>query len=594
MNEMILPQKGKKIIFLVLFSWFYIGVSGGFAQKNLEEQLEKARAMGDSGKIAPAMKIINEVILKNPKLAKAYHYKGRIYLDMNKLDSARWMFEKTLSLDKLYANSYYNIGYSYVLQEEPEKALPYFRQFSALKPNDGDGYLRQGNIKEALNEPDSAIYFYEKSYAQEPTFWQGPYTLSDYYRRAKQLEKAEEYINKALTINDKEAPIYVQRAVILENLEKFEESSTSYTRALEIDPKNQDALLGQASTAMMLGYPEKAINDAKSILQNDSTNYRALHLLAVAYLNREEWNNALQTLKKAQKFYPEEEVFIRLEAYVHLYQKEYKKAFALFDQACKLNPEIIENFRQKNYARWMMNTNPSVWQAGKEVFKDLVSSQTAQMTQWINDPKNGYSFAKLQDKFTKNYAEMGLDEIFMFYFGTTSQKNYSPYALPMIIKPISEQMEGFLGKKEYSACIKTGQDFLKQYPAAIEIYLPLAIAYYESGDFVNYSEAISKYHAFINAILATGDGKSTQSAWVVISVRDEYVVLGYLGLTTSSQALLNDNGHSFDRMNCANENKDEFSFYFNIDKPFSSMAGSLKDKKDNKKKSKVKKGKKVE
>jgi hypothetical protein len=78
-------------------------------------------------------------------------------------------------------------------------------------------------------------------------------------------------------------------------------------------------------------------------------------------------------------------------------------------------------------------------------------------------------------------------------------------------------------------------------------------------------------HGLIDSILKSGDGKSPKTAWVVISVHEEYVVLQVLGFTLSQQSLLHQDGHSYDEMKAKNDQDgSEQTFYFNVDIPFKS------------------------
>ena len=80
------------------------------------------------------------------------------------------------------------------------------------------------------------------------------------------------------------------------------------------------------------------------------------------------------------------------------------------------------------------------------------------------------------------------------------------------------------------------------------------------------------YHAGVaralaKSVLASGDGRSAETAYVVISTREEYLVLAELGLTLKEQALQTTQQHSFDVLTVQDANGVEFSLYFNVDLP---------------------------
>ena len=46
------------------------------------------------------------------------------------------------------------------------------------------------------------------------------------------------------------------------------------------------------------------------------------------------------------------------------------------------------------------------------------------------------------------------------------------------------------------------------------------------------------FFGMLNAIMVSGDGRSVESAYVVLKVADEYMVLNDMNLTSSGQALV--------------------------------------------------------
>ncbi len=70
----------------------------------------------------------------------------------------------------------------------------------------------------------------------------------------------------------------------------------------------------------------------------------------------------------------------------------------------------------------------------------------------------------------------------------------------------------------------------------------------------------------LQSVLKSGDGRSHRTAFVVISMAEEYAVLGSLGLEMRTQALVEHGGHFFDRMEAYRRSTGEIStLYFNTD-----------------------------
>jgi hypothetical protein len=76
------------------------------------------------------------------------------------------------------------------------------------------------------------------------------------------------------------------------------------------------------------------------------------------------------------------------------------------------------------------------------------------------------------------------------------------------------------------------------------------------------------FRGLVNSIVNSGDGKSTDKAWVVINTHEEYVVLRVLGYKPGGQSLVRKDGHAYDVMKVKNvEDETDATFYFNVDIP---------------------------
>ncbi len=93
----------------------------------------------------------------------------------------------------------------------------------------------------------------------------------------------------------------------------------------------------------------------------------------------------------------------------------------------------------------------------------------------------------------------------------------------------------------------------------------------------------STHHKYVldglfKSIRESGDGKSTDTAIVVISTDEEYAFFSLMGLKLSSQALMHDKGHAYDQMTVLDpETNKQSVLFFNIDKPFNWLGKSLKN-----------------
>jgi hypothetical protein len=123
-----------------------------------------------------------------------------------------------------------------------------------------------------------------------------------------------------------------------------------------------------------------------------------------------------------------------------------------------------------------------------------------------------------------------------------------------------------LNSKKYDEVLKNGDIVLAADFVDMDAHFAEYIAYRELKD-----EEQSEFHkrilqGLLDSITHFGDGKSFETAFQVIEVHEEYVILRFMGLMPSKQSLSEKNGHSYDVMEVMNPKSNEkVTLYFNID-----------------------------
>jgi hypothetical protein len=132
-----------------------------------------------------------------------------------------------------------------------------------------------------------------------------------------------------------------------------------------------------------------------------------------------------------------------------------------------------------------------------------------------------------------------------------------------------EKMFVALNSKDFKNVIKNGDVVLEQEFVDMDTHFAEFIAYRELQDKPKADFHQAVFAALLRSITDNGDGKSTKTAYVVISVHEEYVVLRTMGLQPGKQSVANENGHSYDRLETrSRETGATVVVYFNVDIPF--------------------------
>ncbi|MEZ4684717.1 MAG: DUF4919 domain-containing protein [Bacteroidia bacterium] len=182
-----------------------------------------------------------------------------------------------------------------------------------------------------------------------------------------------------------------------------------------------------------------------------------------------------------------------------------------------------------------------------------------------------------------------IEEAVFIYYSSAYMDGYAPYGEQMVSKVVSHFFENDSLEAAVSAC----ESLIRDNPAHTRPYLYAGIAYDKMGDTAMAAFFFKRYATMLSVPFYSGNGSSADSAFVVRSVDDEYLIMGELGYEVSSQALVFEDGIPFDILTGEKEGESA-DFYFNIHQPYGLGLAALfgDDNKKGKKKKKAKKKKK--
>ncbi len=144
---------------------------------------------------------------------------------------------------------------------------------------------------------------------------------------------------------------------------------------------------------------------------------------------------------------------------------------------------------------------------------------------------------------------------------------YNPYASETgeSRKRASELLEE---KKDFAGAIAEAAKGLEHDRFNIQLLMTKAAAHRAAGDIAQADETRQRWMALMDSILESGDGRSFETAFQVISVDEEYAVLGIFRLEMENQRLIEHEGHQYDVLEARSpKSGNTLTIYFNIDLP---------------------------
>lgn len=125
-----------------------------------------------------------------------------------------------------------------------------------------------------------------------------------------------------------------------------------------------------------------------------------------------------------------------------------------------------------------------------------------------------------------------------------------------------------LNAKDYAKALEHAEEVLASEYVNLDAHFVAFIANRELGAAEKAEFHRTVFRGLLDSIHNSGDGLTLETAWVVIKVHEEYVLLRALGMQPGTQSVVHKNGHSYDEMKVKDENGKEHTFYFNVDIPF--------------------------
>ncbi len=207
-------------------------------------------------------------------------------------------------------------------------------------------------------------------------------------------------------------------------------------------------------------------------------------------------------------------------------------------------------------------------------------------------------YLELGDRFRANDPTLEGMDYLLLYYGSAYTEDYSPYGE----NSVNRALEELIDQEKYQEAVEMGLGVINDNPSFVEMYYNLSVSYHLQGDSLAAQSYFDKYGALLSIPFYSGNGLEKDSAFVVRSVADEYLILQEMGYRLNSQHLIHDKdtGLPYDLMKVVDEAGNEAEFYFNIYQPFTLGMAKIfgedeekkEDKKDKKKRKKKKKNRK--
>ena len=213
--------------------------------------------------------------------ALAFHQTGQ-------LAQAQMIYEEILAIQPANAEALHLLGIIAYQKQNHQRAVDLIDQAVTLLPDNAAFYSNRGLAQHGLNKFKAAIASYEKAISINPDYAEAWYNRGLALQELKQLEAATASYDKAIGLKADYAEAFFTRGLVMQDLKKHDEAVISYDRAIAIKPDYAEAWSSRGNALIDLKQHEAALVSYEKAIECKPD-------YAVAWSNR---GNALQEIKQ--------------------------------------------------------------------------------------------------------------------------------------------------------------------------------------------------------------------------------------------------------------------------------------------------------
>lgn len=274
-----------------------------------------------------------------PSFAPALNNLGNIYREQGDKEKAMALYRQAHEADAHYLEPISNLGALLLEEDEIDKAEKMLQQALRLAPNYPEAICNLGGVMLAREQNDAALAQYQRALQLRPVYVEAQMGLSKALQALEQLPQAESSARRAAEITPDNAKAHALLASVLNDLLDGKSAQSEYEKALSLDAKCEEALLGLGDLHMQNGKMELAESFFRKSLSLKPDSFAArIHLVQVRKVKASDENfESLRTEATQLPTFSENKQLSLHFALGKGYDDlgEYDKAFPHFLAGCK-------------------------------------------------------------------------------------------------------------------------------------------------------------------------------------------------------------------------------------------------------------------
>ncbi len=169
--------------------------------------------------------------------------------------------------------------------------------------------------------------------------------------------EALKQFDQVLAAHPDSAAAHAARADALGRLNKPDQVLAEISRAIALDPQNQQYRRSRANNYLLQGKLREALADCDELINRPVVDPSAYALRASIYLRMERYDDALNDANRCIALKPNSGSAFAVRGRVHLVQQAYRPAIRDFDKALELNVDSADSYLNRGLANQALGLN---------------------------------------------------------------------------------------------------------------------------------------------------------------------------------------------------------------------------------------------
>jgi len=257
-----------------------------------------------AGEIETSMKLLETVLISQPKDAETLEYLGRALEEQAQLEQAQHYYQDALQLDETRSRTWNRLGEVQVKQKQLEAAAASFEQALILDPNYTVAIQNQGLLCREKGDLEKTIHYFEQVLELDPSYWHASFWISRIYWQQGEARKGIPTLKQALALYPEEALLHNALGLACMEIERFQEAVNCFQNALNLGLNQATIYSNLGSAYTNLGNLEKAITAYQQALDLNPNDPKVHCYLGEAHQQLGQLNEAGEYLRQAISLNP--------------------------------------------------------------------------------------------------------------------------------------------------------------------------------------------------------------------------------------------------------------------------------------------------